>query len=349
MPRGIRVLLPLLLLAGLCALVIWRGLELWMDGPLLLPTAGIVYEVRSGAGIRTVFADLERRGHVERAEPLRWYLRFSRETAPVQAGEYRIAQGTTPRQLLQQLAAGQVIQYSLTLPEGWTLKQVQAALHQADGLRQTLADAQAIARHLGLPEGMSAEGWIFPDTYHYTRGMPDADVLRAAHRRMQAVLAAAWEARADGLPYADPYEVLIMASLIERETGMPAERGTIAGVFVRRLQRGMRLQTDPTVIYGLGDTFDGNLTRAHLRQPGAYNTYMIQGLPPTPIAMPGAESIHAAVHPEPGDSLYFVARGDGSHVFSATLEAHNEAVRHYQLRARSETYRSSPSASGSRP
>ncbi|MFO6266438.1 endolytic transglycosylase MltG, partial [Pseudomonas aeruginosa] len=181
----------------------------------------------------------------------------------------------------------------------------------------------------------------FPDTYRYTRGMRDIDILRKAYQRMQTILAKEWDGRSQDLPYRDAYQALIMASLVEKETGVPEERSQIAGVFVRRLQRGMLLQTDPTVIYGMGERYNGKITRADLREPTPYNTYVVPGMPPTPIALAGREAIRAALHPAEGETLYFVARGDGSHVFSSSLDEHNKAVREYQLKRRSD-YRSSP-------
>jgi UPF0755 protein len=202
-----------------------------------------------------------------------------------------------------------------------------------------LSDEEVMAR-LGKPD-MHPEGRFFPDTYRYVKGMRDVDILKQASQRLEQVLTEEWETRAPDVPYDSPYKALIMASLVEKETGVPQERAQIAGVFVRRLALNMLLQTDPTVIYGLGDSYKGKLTREHLRQPTSYNTYVNSGLPPTPISMVGREAIHAALHPEPGKSLYFVARGDGTHVFSDDIDAHNRAVREYQLKRRAD-YRSSP-------
>ena len=226
--------------------------------------------------------------------------------------------------------------------KGWNFRQVRAALAKHEKLEQTLtglSDTQVMEK-LGHP-GVFPEGRFFPDTYRFVRGMSDAELLEKAYDRLDDVLAKEWSKRAADVPYTDPYQALIMASLVEKETGVPQERGQIAGVFVRRMQIGMLLQTDPTVIYGLGERYTGKLTRAHLKEPTPYNTYVNAGLPPTPIAMVGREAIHAALNPVPGKSLYFVARGDGSHVFSDDLDAHNSAVREFQLKRRAD-YRSSP-------
>lgn len=275
---------------------------------------------------------------------LRQYWRFNLSGQALHSGEYRLLPGMTAVDLLALWQRGEVVQYSLTLVEGWNFRQVRAALEQQAKLEQSLkglSDSQLMAR-LGWP-GQHPEGWFFPDTYQFVRGMRDSDLLRQAGKRQQQVLAEEWAKRAENLPYADAYQALIMASLVEKETGVAAERAQIAGVFVRRLRLGMRLQTDPAVIYGLGEDYRGNLTRAHLREPTPYNTYTQAGLPPTPIALAGREAIHAALHPAPGKALYFVARGDGSHVFSATLGEHNKAVREYQLKRRAD-YRSSPAS-----
>ena len=237
-----------------------------------------------------------------------------------------------------------MVQYSLTLVEGWTFRQVRAALAGQERLEHTLSglDDAAVMQRLGL-DGQHPEGRFFPDTYRYVRGMRDIDLLRQAHERLSSVLDEEWSRRAADLPYASPYQALIMASLVEKETGVAQERGEIAGLFIRRLHEGMLLQTDPAVIYGLGERYAGNLTRAHLREPTPYNTYLNPGLPPTPIAMVGREALHAALHPAAGDSLYFVARGDGTHVFTRSLDEHNRAVREFQLKRRAD-YRSSPAA-----
>jgi len=307
----------------------------FLDTPLYINDQNIEYQVEPGAGLIAVANDLRRRGLMEHPRYLVWYARWEGKADHVQAGEYLLTPGMTPAVLLDRLFKGEVIQYALTFPEGWTFYQLRAAIAAQAKLVQTLADvddAEVMAR-LGYP-GQHPEGRFFPDTYYFTAGTTDLELLRRLAQAMDKILAMEWEQRADDLPYRSAYEALIMASIIERETAVPAEREQIAGVFVRRLKRGMRLQTDPTVIYGLGEAFDGNLRRRDLQSDSPYNTYRHAGLPPTPIAMPGVESIRAALHPAAGDSLYFVARGDGTHHFSATIAEHNDAVRRYQIKRR---------------
>lgn len=311
----------------------WRAFR---DRPIdgLPMPADIV--VQPGSGITDLARVLTRRGILSQPYYLIWLARWEGKATHIQAGEYELPVGLTPRALLDRLVQGKVKQYSLTLIEGWRYAEVMAALQRAPALEHRLgglSSAQVMAA-LGEPE-QHPEGRFFPDTYRYQRGMTDRSILRRAYHRMAQRLSAEWAGRQDNLPYGSPYEALIMASIIEKETGLASERSAIAGVFVRRLGLGMRLQSDPTVIYGLGTNFDGNLRRADLRADAPYNTYVKTGLPPTPIAMPGGGSLRAALHPAPGDALYFVARGDGSHEFSATLQQHNLAVRRYQLRSRS--------------
>jgi UPF0755 protein len=257
---------------------------------------------------------------------------FSGDATRIKAGEYEVPAGTTPPALLDLLISGKVIQRAVTLVEGWTFRQVLAALSEDTRLVKELGKAAPgdVMERLGR-SGQHPEGRFFPDTYNFTKGTTDLDILRRAYERMEQVLAQEWEQRREDLPLATPEEAVILASIVEKETGLASERPAIAGVFIRRLELGMKLQTDPTVIYGLGDAFDGNLTRAHLRGDTPYNTYVHPGLPPTPIALPGRQAIHAVLHPEDGDSLYFVAKGDGSHHFSTNLAEHNRAVRQYQL------------------
>ncbi len=314
------------------------------ETPLNIGEDGVSIEVPPGTPLAVVAARLEEQEVISDDRLLIWMARFKGVAGDIKAGEYHLQPGTTPPQLLQQMVKGRVKQYSLTLVEGWTFNQVMEAVNSSVHLRHTLegAEHEALMTRLGLA-GEHPEGRFFPDTYHFPRGTKDADFLLRAHQVMQSYLEEAWEGRAEDLPLKTPYEALILASIVEKETAVPEERPRIAGVFVRRLKKGMRLQTDPTIIYGLGEEFDGNIRRSDLRaSDNPYNTYQHSGLPPTPIAMPGRGAIDAVLHPADGQSLYFVARGDGSHVFSATLKDHNRAVIKYQLNGRARSFSSNP-------
>ncbi|SEC34355.1 UPF0755 protein [Pseudomonas saponiphila] len=338
--------LLLLLETGLVLAGLLLGASAWklhsaLEQPLNLSQEQLL-DVPAGSTPTGTFNRLQADGVIRDGFWLRLYWRFNLQGQPLHSGEYRMTPGMTAEGLIGLWQRGEVVQYSLTLVEGWNFRQVRNALVKSDKLQQTLAglsDSQVMEK-LGHG-GVFPEGRFFPDTYRYVKGMTDAELLEKAFDRLDDVLAKEWSKRADDAPYNDPYQALIMASLVEKETGVPQERGQIAGVFVRRMQIGMLLQTDPTVIYGLGERYTGKLTRAHLKEATPYNTYVIAGLPPTPIAMVGREAIHAALNPLPGKSLYFVARGDGSHVFSDDLDAHNSAVREFQLKRRAD-YRSSP-------
>jgi len=330
-----------LVLAGL----LW-GASAWkihsaLQQPLNI-TQEELLEISNGTTPTKTLYRLEADGLIRDAFWLRVYWRFNLTGQPLHSGEYRMVPGMTMENLIGVWKRGEVVQYSVTLVEGWNFRQVRAALAKDEKLQQTLtglSDSEVMDR-LGH-SGVFPEGRFFPDTYRFVRGTSDVDLLNKAYARLEDVLAREWAERAADVPYTQPYQALIMASLVEKETGVPQERSQIAGVFVRRLRMGMLLQTDPTVIYGLGERYTGKLTRAHLKEENPYNTYMGPGLPPTPIAMVGREAIHAALNPASGDSLYFVARGDGSHVFSDNLDEHNNAVREYQLKRRAD-YRSSP-------
>lgn len=338
--------LLLLLETGLVLAGLLLGASAWklnsaLEQPLNL-TQEQLLEVPPGSTPGGTFARLQADGVLRDAFWLRLYWRFNLDGQPLHSGEYRMTPGMNAQGLIGLWQRGEVVQYSLTLVEGWNFRQVRAALAKHEKLEQTLtglSDSEVMDK-LGHT-GVFPEGRFFPDTYRFVRGMTDADLLEKAYARLDEVLAKEWNKRSADAPYTEPYQALIMASLVEKETGVPQERGQIAGVFVRRMQIGMLLQTDPTVIYGLGERYNGKLTRADLREATPYNTYMNAGLPPTPIAMVGREAIHAALNPVPGNSLYFVARGDGSHVFSNDLDAHNNAVREFQLKRRAD-YRSSP-------
>ena len=249
----------------------------------------------------------------------------------LQAGEYILQQGLTPQTLLQQLVDGKVTQYELTLIEGHSFREMLLRIRDDPVLTQTLTNETdaGIMEKLGHPD-QHPEGRFLPDTYYFTRGMTDIDFLARAWQAMHDQLTLAWEEREAGLPFETPDEALILASIVEKETGAVEERPIIAGVFVRRLQKGMRLQTDPTVIYGMGEAYDGNIRKRDLLKDTPYNTYTRAGLPPTPIAMPGVDAIHAVLHPAKGKSLYFVAMGEGKHYFSNTLKQHNLAVDKFQ-------------------
>ena len=329
------------LAALLGLLAAWLYLQNWLNTPLQIPAQGYTYELKQGQSFGHLANDLGQAGVLNYPRLLRLYARFSKANK-VNAGEYFFPRGTTPDSLLQKLIKGDVVLYQVTFVEGWTVKQALATLAKVDSIQQQLSgksEAEQLVL-LNLPV-KNLEGWIFPDTYSFSRNTPDIEILRNAYRKMQSLLDAEWEKRAANLPYKNAYEALIMASIVERETGHHREREQIAGVFVRRLQQGMKLQTDPTVIYGMGDSYKGRITRKDLEEPTVYNTYVIPGLPPTPISLPSAASIKAVLNPAPGKALYFVAKGDGTSEFSESLDAHNQAVRRYQLKRRSD-YRAAP-------
>lgn len=333
----------LITLLVLVAVVVggWKSLQSYLDTPLNLQQPQIVL-VEPGSSFRRVGNELATRGLLEKPDWLAFFVRIQKVGHMLKAGEYQLQPGVTPRTLIVQLIEGKSVAYNFTIIEGSTFKQLREALQQNQQLKQTLADYSdsQIMNTLGLAD-QHPEGLFLADTYQFQRGMSDLDLLRRANRLLQEELDKAWQNKAEKLPYKSAYEALIMASIVEKETGLSSERPEIAGVFVRRIYKGMRLQTDPTVIYGMGDKYTGNIRRKDLRQPTPYNTYTIDGLPPTPIALVGREAIHAALHPNDGKALYFVAKGDGSHQFSVTLQQHNAAVRKYQLKRRSD-YKSSP-------
>jgi UPF0755 protein len=318
-------------IAGAAAFVdlAWRAL----NAELPIPAQGAWLEVASGVPLRRVTADLAQRKLLEHPLLLDVYARLRGNATRIRAGEYQLLPGLTPLSLVDKLVSGQVYLHQLTIVEGWRFADLLAAVRADTAIRAGSLDGAQIMAELGEP-GVHPEGQFFPDTYFFPRGTTDLELLRTAHQAMRDRLAKAWDARDPALQLHDPYEALILASIIEKETALPAERKLISGVFQQRLKRGMRLQTDPTVIYGIGETFDGNLRRQDLERDTPYNTYTRAGLPPTPIALPGNASLEAAVQPQNTDALYFVAtgRGDGSHAFSATLEEHDRAVRDYLKR-----------------
>jgi len=328
-----RILVAILIVAvgGLGAGTLsWRVL----NSPMEIPSAGAQLEIPVGTPLARVTGDLARRALLDTPWLLTLYARLLGDAKRIHAGEYVIAPGTSPRQLLRQLVDGEVILHKLTVVEGRRFEDFLTALREHPAIVASDDAADVIMRKLGL-EGVHPEGQFYPDTYSFPRGTTELEVLRQAHQALDDVLTTVWEQR-QTLALRNSYEALVLASIIEKETALDSERERIAGVFSRRLQRGMRLQTDPTVIYGLGDSFDGNLRRVDLDTDTPYNTYTRAGLPPTPIALPGGEALRAAVAPDDRETLYFVATGDpdGSHYFSTTLEEHNRAVTRYLARLR---------------
>lgn len=330
--------LALVLVAMLLATAAYRHVQTVLDTPLDVPEEGVTFEIPPGTPFSGVSRSLEEQGFIANDRVLRWYARWTGQASGIHAGEYRIDAGTTPRMLLDQFTSGNVRLYSFTIVEGWNHREMLRALHAHPEIRETMTDEDwpALLAELGSTATWP-EGLFLPETYRFPKGTTDRTVLTEAYRQMQATLQEEWSMRAPTAPVDDPYEALVLASIVEKETARADERQRIAGVFARRLEKRMRLQTDPTVIYGIGPAFDGNLTRRDLQTDTPYNTYTRHGLPPTPIAMPGRAAIHAALNPADGDELFFVATGlgDGSHKFSKSVEEHEAAVQEYLERLRS--------------
>jgi UPF0755 protein len=334
--RMLRILLGLLVLS----LVAAAGAEIRLnlrslDEPLRV-AAPLTFKVPAGSRLSRVAADLAARGVLARPRALLLYARWKGIASNIKAGEYEIESGATPRSLLDKLVSGQVLLHSLTIVDGWRVLDLMTAMRRNPDVLATLPATSAdVMEKLGMP-GVNAEGQFLPETYRFPSGTTDVDILRQAHAALARTLNAAWMNRDPSIPLHNIDELLIMASIVEKESGLPQELPKIAGLYLHRFKIGMRLQADPTVIYGLGDSYDGDLHTVDLRTDGPYNTYTRTGLPPTAIALPGAAAIEATAHPENTDALYFVAsgRGDGSHVFSATLGEHNAAVAQYLARQR---------------
>lgn len=291
---------------------------------------GRLFVVERGWSLKRVSRKLVEEGILDQQRWFELYARFEAGDSPIKAGEYWLEPGLTPPALMTVLTSGKSIQYSESVIEGTTYRQLLERLANNDRLVQRISGDTAVMAAIGKPE-VHPEGQFFADTYAFSRGSSDIDFLKRASAELDRVLQQEWAERAADLPLKTPYEALILASIVEKETAVANERPLIAGVFMSRLKKGMRLQTDPTVIYGIGESFDGNIRRSDLTTDTPYNTYTRAGLPPTPIALVGREAIHAVMHPAETTALYFVARGDGTHQFSDTVEAHNEAVRQYQL------------------
>ena len=319
-----------LLLLALVAAALAAGAAWWLARPLALPASPYAFDVKQGATLRSVARELAAAGVLPSPWPLVALARLKGVDRTIKAGNYEIDAGLTLPELLDRLTQGDVTQLALTIPEGTTFAELRAMLAAEERIGKTagLSDAELMTK-LGDP-GMAPEGWFFPDTYYFASGTTDVALLRRAHRLMRERLDAAWAKRAEGLPLKDPYEALILASIVEKETGRPADRPLIASVLVNRLRLGMRLQADPTVIYGLGARFDGNLRKRDLEAETPFNTYVREGLPPTPIALPGQAALDAALNPPRTTYLYFVSRGDGSSEFSDNLADHNRAVAKFQ-------------------
>lgn len=337
MSRILKPILAMAAVAGLAALVLVVQFNQFLKTPVAVPDGGALYEIRPGTAFRQVSDDLARQGVIDSPTFFRLYARFTGKAGSIQAGEYQIQAGSTPRELLDIFVSGAVQLYSFTIVEGWTFRELVEALANDPVVQKSIEfeDWPAVLESFSA-DAAHPEGLFLPETYRFPKGTPDVEVLRQAYDLMQTTLAEEWDDRDENLPITSSYEALILASIVEKETALASERPRISGVFVRRLQKRMRLQTDPTVIYGIGVDFNGNLTRRDLRTDSPYNTYTRGGLPPTPIALPGQAAIHAALHPTSGTEVYFVATGlgDGSHKFSDTKAEHDAAVQEFLARER---------------
>jgi len=331
------ILISIIAVAVIMSALASMAFNRFLDSPAAIDDNGISFEIALGSSFTAVSKNLADKGIISHAAWLRWYARYTGDASKIHAGQYRLAAGDTPADILHRFVSGQVELYSFTIVEGWNYRELLTAMSASEVIESSIVfeDWPAVLESFGDAH-QHPEGLFLPETYRFPKYTKDIDVLRQAHELMQQTLDEEWQNRAENLPIASAYETLVLASIIEKETARADERSKISGVFVRRLQNRMRLQTDPTVIYGIGIDYDGNITRKHLRTDTPYNTYTRHGLPPTPIAMPGKAAIHAALHPAPGKDLFFVATGlgDGSHKFSETKAEHDIAVREYLARLR---------------
>jgi UPF0755 protein len=334
LPRLIKKTLVTLLLAALLSILV-AGLlmisaEVKIQQPLTITQAELL-TIKPGTSFNGFSKQLVARGWLDNRFWLRSYVKFNPQLSNIKSGTYQIPANVTMFDLLNLVVSGKEHQFSITFIEGSTFKQVLAQLAQHPHITHQLANLSLadVAKKLAIKQE-NPEGWLFPDTYAFTQGTADINIIERAYQKMLNALDTQWKSRAAGLPYQSPYQALIMASIIEKESGKHAEHPRIASVFINRLNKKMRLQTDPTVIYGLGERYQGDITYAHLREKTAYNTYKIKGLPPTPIALPGAQALQAALQPESSNYLYFVSNGNGEHIFSTNLADHNRAVNKYQ-------------------
>ncbi|RJG06152.1 endolytic transglycosylase MltG [Noviherbaspirillum cavernae] len=314
------------------ALVCAGGVYFWAHNPIIAQGApSIEFSIKSGSSVKSSAEQIADAGVPLNPVMFSLLARFGGKGGRLKAGNYELKPGTTPLSLIDQLVRGEFAQESLSIIEGWTFKQMRQAIAEHPALKHDtahLSDKELIAKI--APNYSMPEGLFFPDTYLFAKGASDLQIYRQAHALLLRKLDDAWASRDPSMPYKSPYEVLVMASIVEKETGQRSERTMIAGVFVNRLKRGMLLQTDPTVIYGMGDNYQGNIRKRDLETDTPYNTYTRTGLPPTPIALPGKESLAAAVNPAKTDALYFVSRGNGTSEFSSNLGDHNRAVNKYQ-------------------
>ncbi len=323
------LLLLLILIFAAVTWYQWQNYQKFLQTPLGLSTN---LTVEKGTSAYKLGKKWQEDGLIDNFYYYQLLLKMQPELRNIKAGEYKVSPDFTPQEVLNALVDGKVISYQVSVIEGSNIFELFSAIQSDSRLAHVLKDLAALKSEMGLTESEHLEGIFFADTYQFNKGDSDLDIYKRSNQQLAKVLEEEWNNRADNLPYEDPYEALIMASIIEKETAVPAERPIIAGVFVRRLQKGMLLQTDPTIIYGLLPDFDGDIRRKDIKNPHPWNTYVHKGLPPSPIAMVGREAIHAALNPEDGKALYFVAKGDGSHYFSETLAEHNRAVRKYQLK-----------------
>lgn len=342
MPRFLYKFIAFSILVGSLSLgYLWWDYKNYLNSPLSIEPDVITITVEQGSNLTRLLYQLKEQGIISKPRYLLWYARLFSKPNNLHVGEYQVTREDSPLSLIEKFLSGKVKLYSVTLIEGWNFTQMMAEInknsfitHKLKGLNGTQI-MQAIGH-----ESVHPEGRFMPDTYHFPRGTSDVFLLKQAYTAMDDFLKQQWSGRDVGLPFKTPYDALTLASIVEKETGLASERKQIAGVFVRRLLVRMRLQTDPTVIYGMGKKFKGNIKRRDLKRNTPYNTYRNYGLPPTPIAMPSREAIDASLHPHDGETLYFVSKGDGSHYFSATLKEHNNAVIKYQLKGRKRSFSS---------
>ncbi len=310
----------------------WNEYKIFLQNPISLTNAQ-TFTISKGNTVKQIAQSLQQKKIIKHADYFRLYTRLSKQAGKIKAGEYSLKPGMTSVDLVDLFVSGKVVQYALTIVEGWSFKEAVEQINKDNNLLNTTAlmDITELAKQLNSPHD-KLEGLIYPDTYNFPKGTTDLQFLQRSYKQLQTILAQEWQQKAEDLPLKTPYEALILASIVEKESGGNSERSKIAGVFIRRLNKKMRLQSDPTIIYGMGTRYKGNIRRRDINEKTAYNTYQIDGLPPTPIALVGREAIHAVLHPDKGKSLYFVADGTGGHVFSKTLKQHNRAVRKYILK-----------------